>query len=308
MATRDPHLAAYRKAIIDGMSAVLWRHAWIDFADAHRGGHLGEPVDRPGPGESWDDYIPARPPHVRKAADELAELYEFSEGDIVELYGTAIEADTGRPYEFDTIGGVARAEATPQQFGMALAEMALGTGTSWFDDHKKFELDRPSFECWYDSDELHWSGRTMVQGRDKKQLNRHGAGKGPRQRTNPSRAELRDPKFVQDTIQEGLEAELQQKVAVLELKPGPTGKVKTREQFTKDIAANLATALLLDDEGELENPAGAFSPKGERMYRDIKAGYVAKGNRRAAEIAARTVYSHAKKDPGLLRRSAQKGR
>lgn len=304
MATRDPHLAAYRKAIINGMAHTLWTHACVAYA---------EQVDRhyrPGPGESWEGYIPTMPPHARKAADELAELYEFSEGNIVELYGTAIEADTGRPYEFDTIGGLARDVSPPGDFGAALANMALGTGSSWFDDHRKFELDRPSFECWLDEDgeELHWSGRTMAPGRDAKQLNRHGAGKGPRQRTNPSRAELRDPKFVQDTIQEGLDAEFKQKVAALELKPGPTGKVKTREQFTKDIAANLATALLLDDEGELENPAGAFSPKGERMYRDIKAEYVAKRDPRAAEIAARTVYSQAKKDPGLLRRSAQKGR
>jgi hypothetical protein len=251
VATRDRHLAAYRRDIYLGMAGALWSHAWVNYAADNHAAESG--LGRPSRGESWDDYIPDRPDAALKAAAELAELYEFSEGDIVELYGTAIEADTGQPYEFDTIAGRARDTATPTEFGAALANMALSTGTSWFDDHKRFDLDRPSFECWLEADvtdnasseELHWSGRTMVKGRDAKQLNRH----------NPSRAELRDPKFVQDTIQQGLEAELQQKVLVLELKPGPTGKMKTREQFTKDIAANLAQALLLDDEGELENPA-----------------------------------------------------
>jgi len=50
-----------------------------------------------------------------------------------------------------------------------------------------------------------------------------------------------------------------------------------------------------------QNPRGAFSAKGERMYRDIKRHY--RGDPRASEIAARTVYARAKEGiPGLLRK------
>lgn len=362
MATRDPYLAAYRRDILKGMAGTLWNHAYIDFADEHQGEHLGASVDRPGHGESWDAYVPAVPPAAKTAAEALAELYERTDGDIVELYGQAIEADTGKPYEFDQVAGRARAEAPPQAFGHALANMALGTGSgSWFDDHKRFKIDLPSFECWFDGDELHWSGRSMGPGeplnvsqhdrenpsrkcrvcgapselvrcptcqeaffkREQDRLARTPAqercGKcvaaraqgrhldrcPHKPRANPSRAELRDPDFVRDTIEQSLTYELKTKVAKLELKPGPLGKNKTQEAFVRDLANNVAASLILDDEdearGERHNPVGRFTAKGERMYQDVKAEYEAKGDPRAAEIAARTVYAEARKGvDGLL--------
>lgn len=49
------------------------------------------------------------------------------------------------------------------------------------------------------------------------------------------------------------------------------------------------------------NPAN-FTAKGERMYEDIKRGYQAKGDPRAKEIAARTVYARAAEGvPGLVK-------
>jgi hypothetical protein len=48
----------------------------------------------------------------------------------------------------------------------------------------------------------------------------------------------------------------------------------------------------------IANPAG-LTPKGERMYQHIKAGY--KGDPRAAEIASRTVIARSRDVPGLRR-------
>jgi hypothetical protein len=50
-----------------------------------------------------------------------------------------------------------------------------------------------------------------------------------------------------------------------------------------------------------QNPRGTFTAKGERMYRDVKRHY--RGDPRASEIAARTVYARAKDGvKGLVKR------
>ena len=35
-------------------------------------------------------------------------------------------------------------------FGFALGLMVTGSGSSWFDDHKEFDLDKPLIEFYYD--------------------------------------------------------------------------------------------------------------------------------------------------------------
>jgi uncharacterized protein YjeT (DUF2065 family) len=52
-----------------------------------------------------------------------------------------------------------------------------------------------------------------------------------------------------------------------------------------------------------QNPAAAFTKKGERLYKAIKSGYGR--DPRAKEIAARTVYKMAQTKPGLVRKSAK---
>ncbi len=49
------------------------------------------------------------------------------------------------------------------------------------------------------------------------------------------------------------------------------------------------------------NPVN-LTKKGERMYEHIKKGYQTVGNKRAKEIAARTVYTQARITPGLVRK------
>ncbi len=65
-------------------------------------------------------------------------------------------------------------------------------------------------------------------------------------------------------------------------------------------ALKAAEARVLEDDYE-ENPRSTFTAKGERMYQDIKRGY--RGDPRAAEIAARTVYARAREGvAGLVKK------
>lgn len=60
----------------------------------------------------------------------------------------------------------------PEEFGSDLAMMALGTGISWFDDHKeknkktglKVVIPQVNFECRFDGDQLTWSGGNESTG------------------------------------------------------------------------------------------------------------------------------------------------
>lgn len=425
MATvRERILAQYRSAIIGGMARTLWVHAYVAWVTEDPDENDPDALVEAQSGVDWYDLAPDTPDAALQAANELAELYEVGtdQGDIVELYAFAIHADTGSDLEMDELIGAGRPEALPGEFGTALANMAMSTGVSWFDDHKKFPLARPSFECHYDGVQFSWSGKSAVllkHGREVPDMNaetnglrikvsyelitpesaengdveergwdneegelmdnvreavewlteqgplepssssfhhgiwythygeqgRHGAQRNesfhitgatmsqeqrifdglakarvlrghfagkrdqrnrrPGTRQNPSRSELRDPTFVMKEIQGSLDSEFKQKVASIELRPGPTGKVPTVEHFKRDLAANLAQGLLLEDEDcacePHENPAGRFTDKGERMYAAVKREYEAKGDPRAAEIAARTVYAEHKKGvPGLL--------
>jgi len=421
---RERILKRYRGAIIGGMARTLWVHAYVAWAGEDEENDP-DGVAEAMSGVDWADLAPDTPPAALDAANALAELYETGtdQGDIVDLYGFAIHADTGSELEMDDLIGAGRNEPLPGEFGAALANMALSTGSSWFDDHKKFVLARPSFECHYDGVQLTWSGKSdtlLRSGVEVPDLNAHGGRNGlrvkvsyelitpesaeegdvaergwdneegelmenvreavewltehgplepssssfhhgiwythygeadwqtgevrnesfhvtgatvsqeqrifdglakahvlrghyagrarPRSgtRPNPSRAELRDVGFVQSTLRESIDSEFKQKVASIDLKPGPTGKVPTEDQFKRDLAANLTMGVMLDDEGEEcgcehKNPPGRFTDKGERMYQDVKLEYERKGNPRAAELAARTVYAEAKKGvPGLL--------
>ncbi|HEY6033237.1 MAG TPA: hypothetical protein VIV58_03230, partial [Kofleriaceae bacterium] len=66
---------------------------------------------------------------------------------------------------------------------------------------------------------------------------------------NPTVEEFRNPELVKSLIREGLDAEFAQKVVDITLRPSPiTGKVKTVDQFKDDLAANLATGLMLEED------------------------------------------------------------
>jgi hypothetical protein len=152
---RHPILQHYRDTILEGMAEALWAHAW---EHAH--------------GTTTSDQIPEPPRAAKKAATALAGLYEAGptgQGDLVDLYGFAQEADMGEPFSFSEessasrdskVMGLERASkmSDAYEFGEMLANMALDNGLSWFDKHAKFELEQPRFTCAYDGENLNWSG------------------------------------------------------------------------------------------------------------------------------------------------------
>lgn len=418
---RERILQRYRGAIIGGMARTLWVNAYVSWVMEDPTENDPDGYDEAQDGVDWADLAPDTPAGALEAANALAELYETGtdQGDLVDLYGYAIHIDTGSELEMDDLIGAGRNEPLPGEFGAALANMALSTGSSWFDDHKKFPLARPSFECHYDGVQLTWSGKSdtlLRHGAEVPDMNADGTGlrirvsyelitpesaeegdvaergwdneegqpmenvreavewlteHGPLEpssstfhhaiwythygdrdyrtgnvrnlsfhvtgatqsqeqrifdglakahvlrghyagrarprngtRPNPSRAELRDSKFMMESVEGSIDSEFKQKVASVDLKPGPLGKVPTVDRFKKDLAANITTGIMLDDdecECEHKNPPGRFTDKGERMYQDVKLEYERKGNPRAADLAARTVYAEAKKGvSGLL--------
>jgi len=160
--------AEYREAILEGMARMLWIMAFADWVEELPNDERDEVgySRRDVQGKDWNDVSPDTPKAADKAAAELAKLYEAMNHDLVDLYILAQEADMGEPFELELSGG--RITRPMDQwkldeagdFGADLAAMAIGSDVSWFDDHKKFELKYPSFECRYDGDELYWSGGT----------------------------------------------------------------------------------------------------------------------------------------------------
>lgn len=241
MATRrEQILADYRKAVLHGMAREIWIHAVYVWANANvddeQAAELLEEVNHEG--ASWGDAITSTPDASNDAAEALVQLYEAGNGDLVDLYAAAVHADTGKAYEFDVLVGKGQAAPLPSEFGVALADMAMGTGASWFDDHKRFALVRPHFEVKYDGEDLTWNGK---EG----------------ELENPSRAELRDPTFVRDALEESIGSEFATKVASIKFKPGME---RSEAAFKRDLANNLAMAVGLDDEPcgceVKQNPAG----------------------------------------------------
>jgi hypothetical protein len=174
--TRDSVFAEYRSIILNGMARTLWVHAYADWVDELSKEERDEfGVERARGGQDWNDVAPETPKAAHKAALELVKLYESDKntGDIVELYAMAQTVDMGEELVFDESDVVPAKGQTKERaqelerewkmddaetFGSYLASMALGTGSSWFDDHKEFELARPYFECHFDGEDLMWSG------------------------------------------------------------------------------------------------------------------------------------------------------
>lgn len=161
----------YVDAIREGMARTLWLVAYADWADEHRNDDASG-IDRPGPGGDWDDVAPETPGAAQQAASDLEDLYIAANDahGLEDLFTLAMAADLGvGDFDWPKLSNNAnkgkkgeRVEwsAIAKDFGHGLAMMALGTGVSWFDDHKEFPLDRVRFECHLTVTELTWSGGT----------------------------------------------------------------------------------------------------------------------------------------------------
>lgn len=133
-----------------------------------------------------EDVVPATPHAALLAARDLAKLYAKAEGldkeksAMADLFEVAMQIHQGEfQFEDDTEAHAAADEPTQADhatnFGIALADMALGTGGAWGDHYRTerggttLQLTRPAFEIHYDGEQLQWEGGALparAQGED----------------------------------------------------------------------------------------------------------------------------------------------
>ena len=131
-------------------------------------------LSRPGGGGDWYDHAPTTPPNAYALAGELWAMLEAANPGgcgVYTLAERAAKADgvkcencdgsghimfrdslalAGVPDEQRECGecnGSGVVAIDPEHFGRDLAMQAMGTGVSWFDDHKKFPIKIPHIEC-----------------------------------------------------------------------------------------------------------------------------------------------------------------
>jgi hypothetical protein len=155
-----------REDIIEGMSRALWVSAYADYVE---GLSKQERIDAGTPvslqGIDWWDDSPATPEVAEKAGLELAALYE-AEND-VSLDELSRRAGMAANLRMDLAG-------RDENFGYYLAMMAMGSGVSWFDHHKHFEIKQPMIETHYDGEFFDWSGRCKTSYKNPAGLTRKG--------------------------------------------------------------------------------------------------------------------------------------
>jgi len=131
-----------RDGIIDGMTQAIWASSYADYVESltkSERGSVGAPVNLDG--VDWYGNSPEPPEAVDGASRELVAMYESENGASIEDLERRAHA------------------ADDEELGRHLAEMAMGTGSSWFDDHARFELAVPLLEAYYDGEFFEWSGR-----------------------------------------------------------------------------------------------------------------------------------------------------
>jgi hypothetical protein len=125
-----------RDAFIEGASRAFFVLAYADFVEDEENSHFE--LSRPGPGEDWFDYAPESPPEAYALAGELwARLELANDRSVYALIDAAAIADKVDEYSAEDL----------EKFGHYMAMQAMGHGVSWFDDHAKFPIEIPHFEC-----------------------------------------------------------------------------------------------------------------------------------------------------------------
>lgn len=154
----------FRDGFLRGAALAMWVCAYADYCDEHPSAALA----LPGAGEDWYDYAPEPPPNAYALAGEMwAALAAANPGGagVYTLADRAEKADGERP--------------NAEEFGRLLAMQHMGTGVSWFDDHKPFEMVVPHAEitwCSF-SDEILGRDLCPLCGDDRKHPSQHGKHK-----------------------------------------------------------------------------------------------------------------------------------
>lgn len=122
--------STFRDGFLEGAARAFFVMAYSEFAEEHNDLDLS----RPGPGQDWYDFTPEEtPPNAYALAGQMWEALEWANK--CSLYQLAAMAETadGQPVD-------------PEEFGRCLAMQYMGTGVSWFDDHKSFTIEVPYAE------------------------------------------------------------------------------------------------------------------------------------------------------------------
>lgn len=127
----------FRDAFLEAAARAFFTCAYADYCEEH----TDEDLPKPGPGGDWMDFAPEPPPNAFAIAGEMwARIEEANKANMYMIADVAQAAD-GKPVD-------------PAKFGHALAMQYMGTGVSWFDDHKEFPLKVPYAEVsWFNFSE-----------------------------------------------------------------------------------------------------------------------------------------------------------
>lgn len=166
-ATRESIMGDYEAIIRTSMARTLWVTSYADYADEHP----DEVMPRARNGADWDNVAPNTNFMAFEAADDLvgriAKLNPMhAPHQMAELFSFAMMAEEGEAFSWPVSGPSTALVEEMQDFGHCMVMQSLGSGVSWFDDHKEFPVEFPNFECHYDGDEyrsLWWSGMASGQ-------------------------------------------------------------------------------------------------------------------------------------------------
>lgn len=126
--------SSFRDSFLEGAARAFFVCSYADFVE-----QCEEGADLPGAsmGADWYNIAPdTNPPNAYALAGELiAGLAALNSSSIYCLAALAEKADGKAP--------------DPEDFGRDFAMQAMGTGVSWFDDHKAFPVKVPNIDCSY---------------------------------------------------------------------------------------------------------------------------------------------------------------
>ena len=136
--------STWKDEFVTAAARAFFTLAYADFVEEDEREDDGFDYPRPGCQQDWMDYAPEPPIAAYVLAGQLWEGLEIlNKASVYGLARAASIADGApdNPSDYDYVA----ADAT--DFGHDLAMEAMGTGVSWFDDHKWFDLKVPDIEC-----------------------------------------------------------------------------------------------------------------------------------------------------------------
>jgi len=135
---RRKYDASHHERIVKGVVDILWGSAWADHVEEHKCCRLS--------GLNICNVMPTPPPEAWAAAERILGHIEHANGwSWPCMFAAAARADgLKEPKSYDDL--------LVERFGECLMYMAMGSGTSWFDDHAEFSLAVPYCACTAEGD------------------------------------------------------------------------------------------------------------------------------------------------------------